>query len=120
MWRNYGILIAFFVFFNAFYLAATEFRSGTESKAETLIFRPRNVPKYLLNDDSESNGTENVAVASQEESSEGDVHLADQQDVFHWKNLCYDIPVKEGTRRLLDNVNGWVKPRTLTALMVGK
>lgn len=31
--------------------------------------------------------------------------------------MCYDIKVKEGHRRLLDHVSGWVKPGTLTALM---
>lgn len=34
-----------------------------------------------------------------------------------WRGLNYDIPVKGGTRRPLNDVNGWVKPGTLTALM---
>jgi ABC-type multidrug transport system ATPase subunit len=37
--------------------------------------------------------------------------------VFHWNNVCYDIKIKKETRRLLDHVDGWVKPGTLTALM---
>ncbi|KAF4957807.1 hypothetical protein FSARC_11183 [Fusarium sarcochroum] len=37
--------------------------------------------------------------------------------VFRPGGLCYDVPVKEGTRRLLEDVDGWVKPGTLTALM---
>jgi ABC-type multidrug transport system ATPase subunit len=31
--------------------------------------------------------------------------------------VCYDIKIKKKTRRLLDQVDGWVKPGTLTALM---
>jgi ABC-type multidrug transport system ATPase subunit len=43
--------------------------------------------------------------------------IPSQHDIFTWRNVCYDIPVKGGERRLLDNVSGWVKPGTLTALM---
>ena len=43
--------------------------------------------------------------------------LIPQTDVFTWKDVCYDIEIKGESRRLLDNVSGWVKPGTLTALM---
>ena len=36
---------------------------------------------------------------------------------FLWENLGYDIKVKDGHRRLLDDVEGWGEPGTLTALM---
>lgn len=39
--------------------------------------------------------------------------------IFQWRNLCYDITVEKENRRLLDDVFGWVKPGSLTALMVG-
>lgn len=42
----------------------------------------------------------------------------EQKPVFHWQNLCYDIKIKGQPRRILDNVDGWVKPGTCTALMV--
>ena len=41
-----------------------------------------------------------------------------QTAVFSWKDVVYEIPVKGGSRRILDFVDGWVKPGTLTALMV--
>jgi len=31
--------------------------------------------------------------------------------------VCYDIKIKSETRRILDHVDGWVKPGTLTGLM---
>ncbi|KAF7183039.1 hypothetical protein CNMCM7691_002874 [Aspergillus felis] len=43
--------------------------------------------------------------------------MPEQRSIFTWQDLCYDIPVKGGQRRLLDHVDGWVKPGTLTALM---
>lgn len=33
--------------------------------------------------------------------------------------MVYDIKIKKEERRILDHVDGWVKPGTLTALMVG-
>ena len=36
---------------------------------------------------------------------------------FTWEDLNYVVPVPGGERRLLNNVNGYVKPGTLTALM---
>lgn len=34
-----------------------------------------------------------------------------------WENVNYFVPVDSGMRRLLHDVNGYVKPGTLTALM---
>jgi ATP-binding cassette, subfamily G (WHITE), member 2, PDR len=34
-----------------------------------------------------------------------------------WDGLCYDVKVKDGPKRLLDDVEGWIKPGTLTALI---
>ena len=36
---------------------------------------------------------------------------------FTWENVNYVVPVPGGTRRLLHDVSGYVKPGTLTALM---
>ena len=41
-----------------------------------------------------------------------------QTAVFHWSSVNFDIKIKGEARRLLDDVDGWVKPGTLTALMV--
>ena len=39
-------------------------------------------------------------------------------DVFTWKNVEYNVTIKKGeTRRLLDNISGFVAPGKLTALM---
>ncbi len=43
--------------------------------------------------------------------------IAHQTAVFHWKDVCYDINVAKENRRILDHIDGWVKPGTLTALM---
>ncbi|OKL59742.1 hypothetical protein UA08_05240 [Talaromyces atroroseus] len=118
VWRNYGILIAFMVFFNGLYLVGTEFFAGNVSKAESLVFRIGHAPRYLQeNGDVESSQASTQNVPVQSEKNYDTMHLPKHKDILSWKNVQYDIPVKDGTRRLLDNVNGWVKPGTLTALM---
>jgi len=122
VWRNFGILIAFLIAFMVIYFVATELNSSTTSTAEVLVFRRGHVPSYMQ-------GTETKRVANDEEvaapegaSKEGaesqDVNvIPPQKDIFTWRDVTYNIPVKEGTRTLLDNVSGYVKPGTLTALM---
>ncbi|PYH36673.1 uncharacterized protein BO87DRAFT_353950 [Aspergillus neoniger CBS 115656] len=116
VWRNYGILVAYLVLFTGLYLFLSEYNSGETSKAETLVFRSGHVPQYLLSSDGIEDGEappDKPEVQNQVDA----INLPQQTDILSWKGLNYDIPVKDGTRRLLDNVNGWVKPGTLTALM---
>ncbi|KAJ5082669.1 hypothetical protein N7532_011712 [Penicillium argentinense] len=118
-WRNLGILIGFWIFFMALYLIASELNSSTSSTAEYLVFRRGHVPAHLRylergNGDTSASG----ATAGPTRKTEQDTSaIPSQHDIFTWRNVCYDIPVKGGERRLLNNVSGWVKPGTLTALM---
>ncbi|KAL4916188.1 ABC-2 type transporter-domain-containing protein [Aspergillus aurantiobrunneus] len=119
-WRNFGILIAFWIFFTVVYLVATEINSATSSKAEFLVFRRGHVPPQMRNLDKDQGDAppENTALAEKPTDAEPNTSaIPEQHSIFTWRNVCYDIPVKGGQRRLLDNVNGWVKPGTLTALM---
>jgi ABC-type multidrug transport system ATPase subunit len=118
-WRNLGILIGFWIFFVSLYLLASELNSSTSSKAEFLVFRRGHVPAHLRHLKN-GEGSTSSAEVKQEKHSEADKDtsaIPAQHDIFTWRNVCYDIPVKGGERRLLDNVSGWVKPGTLTALM---
>ncbi|CCF57513.1 hypothetical protein KAFR_0C05220 [Kazachstania africana CBS 2517] len=130
-WRGFGIGLAYAVFFLVVYLIVCEFNEGAKQKGEMLVF-PHGVLKKLkkrgvLSDDDKRDFEKGSFDAtnhdlikdseSTDESSTNGARLLKSQAVFHWRNLCYDIPIKHGTRRLLDNVDGWVKPGTLTALM---
>ncbi|PWY89778.1 ATP-binding cassette transporter [Aspergillus heteromorphus CBS 117.55] len=122
-WRNLGILIGFWIFFTFIYLVATEVNSATSSKAEFLVFRRGHVPPQMRNLNKKPQGdagSTDVALAHQNAETEKETEtsaLPEQHSIFTWTDVCYDIPVKGGQRRLLDNVSGWVKPGTLTALM---
>ena len=131
IWRNLGFMFAFMIFFLFVYLFATEFNSATDSSAEVLVFRRGHVPKHLVvaekaakhDEESPARAGANAGAAGkddaeQEKEQDQQVQaLAPQIDVFSWKDVCYDIKIKGEPRRLLDNVSGWVKPGTLTALM---
>ena len=118
-------MIAFVLFFLAAYLLAAEKVSFEESKGEVLIYRRGDTspPKSKASADEESQGgnTRSINTAFtlvEENKQEAQPILQQQTAIFHWKNVCYDISIKGKNRVILDHVNGWVKPGTLTALMV--
>ncbi|KAK4654368.1 Multidrug resistance protein [Podospora pseudocomata] len=122
-WRNFGILLAFIAFFTTTYMLAAETVSAAKSKGEVLLFRRGHKPASFKENkgDAESGG---VAVAGpvakaaagyQSDKESGNIQGS--TSVFHWNNVCYEVKVKKETRQILNNVDGWVKPGTLTALM---
>ncbi|RGP80689.1 atpase [Fusarium longipes] len=118
VWRNFGILLAFLFAFMFIYFAATELNSKTASKAEVLVFQRGHVPAHLQAGVDRSAMNEELAVPEKDgEGADTTAVLEPQTDVFTWKDVVYDIEIKGEPRRLLDNVTGWVKPGTLTALM---
>ena len=55
---------------------------------------------------------------SESGTSSVDVAVPAMSDVFTWRHLKYDVRVGKGeTRRLLEDVSGYVAPGKLTALM---
>ncbi|KAJ5306099.1 hypothetical protein N7508_005114 [Penicillium antarcticum] len=119
VWRNFGILIAFLVGFMLIYFVACELNSATTSTAEALVFRRGHEPPSLQNHGSDVENSKEGVVAERTTTSDdkGMGAIQPQTDVFTWRDVSYDIEIKGEPRRLLDNVSGWVKPGTLTALM---
>ncbi|KAJ9645014.1 GTPase-activating protein [Knufia peltigerae] len=124
IWRNLGFLFAFMIFFFAVYFIATEVNSDTTSTAEFLVFQRGHVPGYLQ--EGRRKDEEDPERASKPANPVDDVEgkqedkvkvLPAQKDIFTWRNVTLDIKIKGEPRRLLDNISGYVKPGTLTALM---
>ncbi|KIM94629.1 hypothetical protein OIDMADRAFT_106686 [Oidiodendron maius Zn] len=125
-WRNVGILIGFLIFFNGLHVLMTELVTAKKSKGEVLVFRRGHKPSQFKEGkgDTESGiltSSGPTAIATKIDpgnTSDKDSSVFQKQtNVFHWNNVCYDVKIKSETRRILDNVDGWVKPGTLTALM---
>jgi ATP-binding cassette, subfamily G (WHITE), member 2, PDR len=114
-------MIALMIFGCAVYLIATEYISAKKSKGEVLLFPRGSVPNMQSKTDEEAHADHriNTNVLLQEKSVIYDnVSLQKQTAVFQWSDVNYDIKVKKESRRLLNQVDGWIKPGTLTALMV--
>ena len=123
LWRNLGIIFAMTVGFCAIYLSATEFISAGRSKGEVLLFRRGMVPVAAKAADVEEKADDRPTaegVVAEKTITGGEVppSIQKQTAIFHWQAVNYDIKIKSEPRRLLDDVDGWVKPGTLTAVSV--
>ena len=123
MWRNLGIIIAFFVFFLFTYILASEMVNAKPSKGEILVFPRGKIPTFAKSNRNDKDTEDPEAAATNEKQPiensghDQDAVIQKQTAIFHWQDVCYDIKIKGEDRRILDNVDGWVKPGTLTALM---
>ncbi|EJT82138.1 hypothetical protein GGTG_02112 [Gaeumannomyces tritici R3-111a-1] len=117
-WRNFGILIGFIVFFTMTYMITAELVSAKRSKGEVLVFRRGQKPASLkeTKQDAES-GSKPAGVVTAATEGKDAGFIQRQTSIFHWKDVCYDVKIKNENRQILDHVDGWVKPGTLTALM---
>ncbi|CAM9010933.1 unnamed protein product [Wickerhamomyces anomalus] len=127
LWRNFGIVIAFFVVFLAINAISTEFKRPVKGGGDHLYFKRggKSSDKILMQHESKNSDIETGVTNSQDNDLKSS-NSSDELDVFEglgsksifaWQNVDYVIPYKGSTRKLLDNVQGYVKPGTLTALM---
>lgn len=123
-WRNWGILVAFTLCFLLVYLVLVEINKGAMQKGEVLVFqhsalkKEKQYLKDLENGSGERIDDETKAAELAEEASENSEKPSSAApEIFHWRSLRYEVPIKSETRVILDNVDGWVKPGQVTALM---
>ena len=130
-WRNYGILVAFGVFFLTTYLALTEINSDTAEVHPVVEFKrgTKNVPKGIApppdvennNDGGDTVTTTDVGEETGERLEEVEKSLEKSlktTDIMSWAHLTYHVSVGGGERRrLLNDISGWVVPGKLTALV---
>ncbi|KAH8080244.1 ABC-2 type transporter-domain-containing protein [Filobasidium floriforme] len=119
-WRNVGILFAFNFGLLVIYMIAAELVTAKKSKGEVLVW-PRSRSKDAM--DTRNGDIEHASKEMPVRADDLTNHRSDalaslpKQAVFSWSNICYDIKIKGNERRILDHVDGWVKPGQLTALM---
>ncbi|KAJ8067991.1 hypothetical protein OCU04_003570 [Sclerotinia nivalis] len=130
IWRNFGIVWVFWVLFVGITIYCTCNWSASGGKSGALLI-PREKAKKntaILNaakaGDEEAQAVQEKSPktsrpTSQDTKVEGgsDDQLVRNTSVFTWKNLTYTVKTPSGDRILLDNVQGWVKPGMLGALM---
>jgi ABC-type multidrug transport system ATPase subunit len=120
-WRNVGILYVMMFGLMAVHLIAIEKISEKKSKGEVLVFQKGKAPGAVKASasDEEAGAPSEKTLAEKEQGARTTADIIQRQDsIFSWKDVCYDIKIKKDeTRRILDNVDGWVRPGALTALM---
>ncbi|KAH7235656.1 ABC-2 type transporter-domain-containing protein [Fusarium tricinctum] len=125
-WRNFGIVIAWIILFTFTYMTAAELVSEKKSKGEVLVYRRGHKPAAVANAEKKHSDPEAAmahigpvvtAERTRSRTNGAGGMLQEQTSVFQWHDVCYEVKIKDETRKILDHVDGWVKPGTLTALM---
>ena len=139
LWRNFGFLWAFFIFFVCVTALGMELMKPNAGGGAITVFKRGQVPKHVESaietggrekgSDEESGQTTGVTPAmldsgntsaeKKQDSRDADTmdKVAKNETVFTFQNVNYTIPVDKGERKLLQNVQGYVRPGKLTALM---
>ncbi|KAF2223598.1 ABC-2 type transporter-domain-containing protein [Elsinoe ampelina] len=123
-WMSVGIVLVFMVGFLISYLLAAELVSPTKAKNEIIVFprKWKQVVRFASTNDEESVKDTSTISTGRPRGMSGASAVSTEMvkhngSILHWQNLCYDVKDGMETKRLLDNIDGWVKPGTLTALM---
>ncbi|KAK5138419.1 hypothetical protein LTR08_000005 [Meristemomyces frigidus] len=127
VWRNFGIVWAGWAFFVALTIIFTSrWNQASGNSGFLLIPREKAGKTKHLTQDEESQpvpgvpspaSSEKTRVQGAERDANVDSQLVRNTSIFTWKNLYYTVKTPSGDRILLDNVQGWVKPGMLGALM---
>ncbi|KAK7207385.1 ABC-2 type transporter-domain-containing protein [Myxozyma melibiosi] len=123
-WRNFGIVLAYFILFFVLSAIGSEITSPRGMVGDVLVFRRGHMPgdeekkQARLTDNSSSANSKNES--SSDSSQEGKNKQDDlaMTEIFSWQHVDYTVTLPNGEdRQLLCDVQGYTKPGTLTALM---
>ncbi|WVR08472.1 hypothetical protein IAU60_005527 [Kwoniella sp. DSM 27419] len=113
IWRNYGILIGFFVFFLTLQMIFIEVLQQGAKHFAINVFKKEDKDLKKKNERlAERRDAYRAGKLDQDLSG-----LKMRPEPFTWEALNYTVPVPGGSRQLLKDVYGYVKPGQLTALM---
>ncbi|PSK35722.1 hypothetical protein C7M61_004203 [Candidozyma pseudohaemuli] len=125
-WRNWGILLAYTFFFLGVYITLVEYNKGAMQNGEILVFQHKALKQEKKRrKDLEEGNAERIAPdekfydarESDNSQSLSDAKLPVSNEILHWRNLRYEVKIKTEQRIILNNVDGWVRPGQVTALM---
>ncbi|EXJ88092.1 hypothetical protein A1O1_05020 [Capronia coronata CBS 617.96] len=145
LWRNFGLIWAFFAFFLAVTAFGMEIMKPNAGGGSITIFKRGQVPKKL-EESIDTGGREKNRSVDEEAAPAGKAtaidgekptsptnqssdststkrddspmdQVAKNEAVYTFRDVNYVIPYEKGERKLLQNVQGFVRPGKLTALM---
>ncbi|KAF1950445.1 hypothetical protein CC80DRAFT_578483 [Byssothecium circinans] len=114
--RNFGVLIAFATLFFILHLASSQSIKTSKPKGDVLVYLNKEGPK--LRNDEEGQGAQNFLDTNTNTRITSNPGLTMHSSTLLWQDLTYTISSGKGIeKRILDGIEGWVKPSTFTALM---
>lgn len=133
LWRNFGVIVAFTILYIIVTVIAVEHVQFGGGGGGALVFKKskktaKNAKEASAPTDEEkatppitsTSSSVTVVTATQSRAAEADEALqqiTSSRSVFTWRNVEFTVPYRGGERRLLNKVNGYVKPGTLMALV---
>ncbi|PYI14241.1 ABC transporter [Aspergillus violaceofuscus CBS 115571] len=125
LWRNFGIIIGWFILFVVLTMIGMELQKPNKGGSTVTIFKRGEAPKAVedavkykeLPADIESGSSNSLQEKNSDESKKQVQGIAKSTSIFTWQNVNYTIPYKGDQKKLLQDVQGYVKPGRLTALM---
>ncbi|KAK7561902.1 putative ABC transporter [Phyllosticta citricarpa] len=130
LWKNLGIICAFFVILVVVNATCMELLRPNKGGRSVTLYKRGDAPATVdQNAEKPSNLREEeaglrpptplnpVCYFDSSTNSTDAFASAGHRPILTWQNLTCTIPYERGARRLLQNVQGYVKPGELTALM---
>lgn len=125
LWRNFGIIIGWFILFVVLTMLGMELQKPNKGGSTVTIFKRGEAPRAVedavkykeLPGDIESGSSNSLQEKNSDESKKQVQGIARSTSIFTWQNVNYTIPYKGDQKKLLQDVQGYVKPGRLTALM---
>ncbi|EPQ60137.1 hypothetical protein GLOTRDRAFT_67504 [Gloeophyllum trabeum ATCC 11539] len=127
--RNFLVVLGFFILFQVTQVLAIEYWPQPAGGSAISVYAKEDKETKRLNERLRQRKAERAQKKAEDEklladpssSSEGqkesNKEIVKHRKTFTWEKLNYHVPVAGGSRRLLHDVYGYVKPGTLTALM---
>ena len=134
LWRNFGVVLAFTVFYILITVFATETFSFSAGGGGALIYKKTKKAKQQVKEAAPADEEKGAAATDSDTSTKKETGLGDSptsetaeeealqqitksESIFTWRDVSYKVPYLGGERQLLNNVNGYARPGKMVALM---
>ncbi|ODV87461.1 hypothetical protein CANARDRAFT_5996 [[Candida] arabinofermentans NRRL YB-2248] len=118
VWKYWGINVCYTAGFIAINVFLSEFVKNVESGGDLLLFKRGCMPDASGDEDWDGKVATREEMMTALNGPNADLPaIIAKADVFTWQHLDYIIPYEGAKRQLLCDIQGYVTPGTMTALM---